>query len=170
MKDFYQLFETGVQDVYAAQKEIIQALPKLAQAAKEPKLKDELRHQVEETQEQINRTEKIAEELDIDLKSNSSNLMHTLLLRGNHFAQGPYPPEVKDAAIIGAVQCIEHQEMAIYGTLKAFASRLKLDLAEKSFDQNLREAFKADKKLSDIAEGTLFTEGVNKKACGQECL
>ena len=59
--------------------------------------------------------------------------------------------------------------MSVYGTLKAYACMLKLDFAKKELEKTLDEEADADKTLSKIAEGSLFTKGVNKKACGDDC-
>jgi ferritin-like metal-binding protein YciE len=168
MKDFHHLFVAGLQDIYSAEKQIIKALPDLAQAAKEPKLKEALRHHLEETKKQAVRLEKIAEELEIDLKGAQDPIMHALIQKAHKCATTDCPHEVRDAAIIAAAQCIEHHEMAVYGTLKAFACMLNFEFAEKKFDESLEEESKADEKLSEIAEGTLFSKGVNKKACDKE--
>jgi|GEM_PF-4024820 ferritin-like metal-binding protein YciE len=44
MKDFYHLFVTGIKLMYSAETQIVKAFPDLIKAAKEPKLKEALRH------------------------------------------------------------------------------------------------------------------------------
>ena len=70
-----------------------------------------------------------------------------------------------DAGIIGAAQKVEHYEIASYGTLRSFAEHLDFDdeiinLIQDSLD----EEGAADKKLTKIAEGSFFSEGVNQEA------
>jgi ferritin-like metal-binding protein YciE len=71
---------------------------------------------------------------------------------------------VKDAALIGAAQRIEHYEMAAYGTALAFAEQLGLDEAVDLLQESLDEEMEADEKLSSLAEGGVFTAGVNRDA------
>ena len=170
MKDFYQLFESGIQEMYASENEIVDALPDLIKAAHEPKLKEALRHHLEETKNQVSRLEEISEELKIDLKKTAPcDVMHSLLQKGSKCAKLSCPNEVKDAAIIAAAQCVEHYEMAVYGTLKEFACMLKFNSAEKSLNETLQEEGNADKKLTEVAKGSLFAKGINKKACDETC-
>jgi len=163
MKELYNLFEAGVQEMYASEKEIVKALPGLIQIANEPKLKEALSHHLEETKEQMVRLEKIAEDLNINLTSNPSTIIHAILQKGQTCTPASCPSEVRDAAIIATAQCVEHHEMAVYGTLKAFACILELDAVEKQLEETLEEEKKADKKLSKIAKD------INKKACDEKC-
>ena len=63
---------------------------------------------------------------------------------------------VNDAAIIAAGQKIEHYEMATYGTLREWATRLGLEKAVQLLQQTLDEEGKADKLLTRIASGLEF--------------
>lgn len=143
---------------------MLKTIPDFIDASKEPKLKEAFREHLEETKTQAIRLEEIADELDIDLSIKKSAVMHALVLEGSKWAKADCSHDVKDAAIIAATQCIEHYEVSVYGTLKAYACMLKLEAAEKLLDQSLLEKMNANKTLGKIAEGTIFTKGVNKKA------
>jgi ferritin-like metal-binding protein YciE len=67
--------------------------------------------------------------------------------------------DVRDAALIGAAQRVEHYEMAGYGCARAFAEQLGNDEAAKLLQQTLEEESAADKKLTKIA-----TQKVNQAA------
>jgi ferritin-like metal-binding protein YciE len=56
-----------------------------------------------------------------------------------------------DAAIIGALQRVEHYEIAVYGTLASFARQLDLGEAAELLEEILAEEKEADATLSDIA-------------------
>ena len=79
-----------------------------------------------------------------------------------------FPHEVRDAALIISGQRVEHYEIAVYGGLKSFAKHLKLNDIYKILEESSKEEGHADKKLNQIAEGTLFTTGVNAKALKRE--
>ena len=63
-----------------------------------------------------------------------------------------YSEPVKDAAIIGAAQRVEHYEMAGYGTAKAFAELLGENDHVSLLEQTLEEEKQADEKLTQLAE------------------
>jgi ferritin-like metal-binding protein YciE len=63
-----------------------------------------------------------------------------------------YTDEVKDAAIIGAAQRVEHYEMAGYGTVRAIAELLGESEDVSLLEQTLEEEKQADQKLTELAE------------------
>jgi ferritin-like metal-binding protein YciE len=129
-----------------------------------PKLKEVFHEHHKETKQQIKRLEAIAEELGMTLSPHKCDAIHGILVEGKKLLKEKYLPEVRDAALIVSAQRVEHYEMAVYGVLKSFAKHLKLDHVVKILQESSKEEGHADKKLNEIAEGTLFTTGVNAKA------
>jgi ferritin-like metal-binding protein YciE len=168
MKDFHDLFINQLNDMYAAELEIEKALPEMAKMAHLPKLKEAFHNHHKETKHQIQRLEKIAEELGLTLAHETCDAIHGILKEGKKLLRGNYPSEVRDAALIVSAQRVEHYEMAVYGVLKSFARHLKLGNVIKLLEESSKEEGYADKKLNEIAEGTLFTMGVNAKALKRE--
>ena len=64
-----------------------------------------------------------------------------------------------DAALVASAQRVEHYEMAMYGTLVAWARTMGHDEAADLLQEILDEEKAADEKLTDIAEG-----GINDAA------
>lgn len=164
MKDFYDLFIHELQDMYSAELQIVKALPEMARAAHHPDLKEAFRNHRDETQKQIERLEKAAEELGVTFKEVESPIMMEMLKEGKKVINSKYASDVKDAALITAAQRVEHYEMACYGILKSFAKQIDRKDIVKLLDESSKEEGNADKKLTEIAEGTLFNKGVNEKA------
>ena len=79
-----------------------------------------------------------------------------------------YSEEVKDAAIIGAAQRVEHYEMAGYGTVRAFAELLGETEHVSLLEQTLEEEKQADEKLTQLAEeiNPKASEGQGRAATG----
>ncbi len=77
--------------------------------------------------------------------------MQGLIKEGGEIIKEDAPPNVKDAALIGAAQRVEHYEMAGYGTARAFAEALGQQNVAKVLDQILREESAANEKLNMIA-------------------
>jgi ferritin-like metal-binding protein YciE len=59
---------------------------------------------------------------------------------------------VRDAALVAAAQCVEHFEIAAYGTARHFARVLGRDEDAALLDQTLQEEGRTDHRLTAIAE------------------
>ncbi|HSX03405.1 MAG TPA: ferritin-like domain-containing protein [Rhabdochlamydiaceae bacterium] len=165
MVDFNTLFENELKDMYSSEQQIVKALPKMINAASSKKLKAALDTHLNETQEQVQRLDEIAKELNLDFSDADCPAMRGILEEGEE-ALDEYNGEVLDAAIIGAAQRVEHYEIAVYGTLITYAKILDLPNVEKLLKKSIAEEKEADSTLSKIAEGTFFSHGVNKRAAG----
>jgi ferritin-like metal-binding protein YciE len=164
MKNVHDLFRHELRAAYNAEIQMEKALPEFVKASHDKDLKEAFRHHHEETKHQIQRLEKIARDVELDLKGVESEPMKVLIREGEKMIKTNYPPEVKDAALISYAQRIEHYEIACYGTLKAFAHHLDFKEAEKLLNETLQEEEHADKKLNALALGGLFSAGINQKA------
>ena len=69
-----------------------------------------------------------------------------------------------DAVIIGALQRVEHYEIAAYGTVCSFADELDLDDVANLLEETLEEEKDADKELTRLAVGGIFRESINAEA------
>jgi ferritin-like metal-binding protein YciE len=63
-----------------------------------------------------------------------------------------YEGHLRDAALIGAAQRVEHYEMAGYGTVSAFAEELGESEHVTLLSKTLEEEKETDEKLSQLAE------------------
>lgn len=164
-QDLNELFIDELADMLSAENQIVEALPKLIKAASLPELKEALTKHLHETENQVERIEKIFSLLDLSANENTCEGMEGLLKEGDELIENKSKSPTLDAAIISAAQKVEHYEIASYGTLRAFAKQLDLDSEIIDLIQDsLDEEGAADKKLTKIAEGTLFKSGVNKNA------
>lgn len=164
MKDFYDLFINELKKAYDGEEQMIDALPIMAKAAQSDKLKAALKDHLAETKNQLKRLNEIAKELQEDLTGHKCIAMQSLVREGEEAIKGKYDKLVIDSAIIAAAQKIEHYEISTYGTLKAFAKYFDLKKVEDLLEETSKEEGKADKLLNTIAEGSLFSSGVNVKA------
>ncbi len=153
------LFVHELRDLYDAEHRILDALPKMADAAHEPKLKRGFTEHREQTLGQVKRLEQIFSELDIDAKRHTCDAMKGLIDEGESLMNADAPAEVKDAALISAAQRVEHYEIAGYGTLRTFARRLGHNHAAELLQQTLDEEGETDKRLTHLA-----TSYVNPRA------
>src|SRR5262245_26249394 len=126
MKNFYDLFNHELRDIHNAEEQLVKLLPEFAKAAHTPKLKEAFEQHYAETQEHVERLERIAKDLNIELRGRECTAMRMFADEAKKTMAADYPPDVMDAALISSAQRIEHYEIALYGTLKAFAKHLGL--------------------------------------------
>ncbi len=78
--------------------------------------------------------------------------MKGLIREGKEVISEDASPAVKDAALIGAAQRVEHYEMAGYGTVRTFAQLMGHDRAAELLQTTLDEEGATDKKLTAAAK------------------
>jgi len=139
-------------DLYDAEQQIIEALPKMAKAADSPELKQAFEQHLRETHNQVNRLERVFEILGKEAKGKSCDAMNGLISEGDDVISAKGDPEVKDAALIAAAQRVEHYEMAGYGTARTFAHYLGQDEVARLLQETLDEEGATDHRLTDLAE------------------
>lgn len=164
MKDFYDLFVKELKHIYSVENQLVETLPKLIKAAHSPKLKEALRNHLKETKDQVKRLDAIAHELGTYIGGAKSAGLAGILKDGEKELKFYLDSASRDAAIIFASQRVEHFEIASYGILKAIAKHLDLDYIGKLLRESSEEEAKANSKLNEIAEGSVFISGVNDKA------
>jgi ferritin-like metal-binding protein YciE len=147
-----ELFIDELKDLYSAEKQIVRSLPKLAKAASSPELQQALQNHLEETKGQVERLEQIAEIVGKKLTGKTCAGMKGVLEEGSEVLEEIEEGTVRDAALIGASQRVEHYEMAGYGTARDFAKLLGLEDVVELLEQTLEEEKAADKKLTDISK------------------
>jgi ferritin-like metal-binding protein YciE len=157
------LFAHEVADLYSAEQQLVSALPKMAQAATNQELREAFEHHLEETRDQVRRLEEVRAEI-ASTESQICKGMQGLIAEGQEIVAAGGDPTVRDAALIGAAQRIEHYEIAAYGTARTLAAELDLGDARDLLDQTLDEESNADKLLTKIATGGMLRSGINQKA------
>lgn len=164
-QDLHDLFVDELTDIYNTENQIIQSLPRLIKLVSLPELKEVFTKQLRETENQLKRLEQIISILNINVSENISEAAQGLLRQAEALTQNKAKSPTLDAGMISSAQKCKHYKMASYGTLRSFAKQLEcdsevIDLLQETLD----EVGAADKKLTKLAEGSLFTGGVNKEA------
>jgi ferritin-like metal-binding protein YciE len=154
-----KLFLEELKDVYNAEKQILRALPKMAKTADSPELQQAFTKHLKETEGQVQRLEKIFQELGQPARGKKCKGMEGLLEEGKEVLEEEGEPAVIDAALIASAQRVEHYEIAAYGCLRTYAQLLGYSQAERLLQQTLEEEEAADKKLTELGES-----GINEAA------
>jgi ferritin-like metal-binding protein YciE len=159
-----ELYTTELRDLYSAETQLLKALPKMVKAASSPKLKKAFEKHLKQTQGHAERLEKIFAELGEKPGGHTCKAMQGLIAEGEEVVKAKGDSAVKDAALIGAAQRVEHYEIAGYGTTRTFATHLGKKNHVKLLQKTLDEEGQTDKDLTALAEGNKLTEGINEDA------
>jgi ferritin-like metal-binding protein YciE len=149
------LFEEELKDIYDAEKRLVKAIPKMAKAASSAELRQALEEHLEVTKGQVQRLEQVFELLGVPAKTKPCAGMKGLIEEGEEVMDEDATETLKDAALIGAAQRVEHYEMAAYGTARTLAERLGNEEAAELLEETLNEEKEADEKLTEIAQQLL---------------
>lgn len=147
-----KLYIEELKDIYSAEKQTLQALPRMAKKATNPELKAGFEAHARQTEEQIKRLDRIFEALGKSSRGKKCKGMEGLIEEGKEVMQEEMDDETRDAALIAAAQKVEHYEIASYGTVRTYAELLGEKEAVKLLQQTLDEEGMTDKKLTQIAE------------------
>jgi ferritin-like metal-binding protein YciE len=153
------LYVDQLRDLYDAEQQIAQAMPKMIQASSSPDLKQTFRKHLDETKFQVERLDLIFKKLGEAPKGRRCRGIAGIIEEGDELMQEGSAPDVADAALIASAQRVEHYEIAAYGCARTFAERLDDDYASDLLQKTLDEEEAADQSLTDLAES-----GINQSA------
>ena len=163
---------TSIEDVYAeqlgslrsAEQQLVEALPKLAEAASDKKLKQALEQHAAETEVHLERLDEVIAAWASSVPEKTCTAIQGLIGEGEEVIGAAGPSAVKDVALIAVAQCVEHYEIAVYGTARALADQLDQRDARELLSQSLDEESRADELLTKLATGGLIVSGINERA------
>ena len=159
----------GLQDIYHAEQQVLEAMPRIVRAATNLDLKDELESHRQQTERQIRRLEQAFMLLGVAAKRRKSEGMAGALEEAELTMELDADPSLMDVALIGAAQKIEHYEIAAYGCICTYAEMLGYDQVHELLGQNLDEEETTDQKLTALAESVIGREA-DALAIGDERL
>lgn len=156
------LYISELKDIYSAEKQIVDALPKMANAATHVGLKAAFNQHLEETRTHVQRIEHIFQGLDASPRGKRCEGVEGLLKEGEEFIKNKdIDDDARDAALIAAAQRVEHYEIATYGTVRTYAQMLGDDQAARVLQQTLNEEGDADRHLTELAVNAINLEAVS---------
>jgi ferritin-like metal-binding protein YciE len=149
LKDLY-FDELG--DLYDAETQMIRTLPRLAEAARAPELREALKKHCHESRLHLERLELIFTHWGEPRRTKPCAGLAGIVQEADARLNQEATDDARDAAIIGVAQRIEHYEIAAYGCARTYARRLnRLDEA-RLLQETLDDEGRTDHRLSEIAE------------------
>jgi len=158
-KDMNDLFLETLKDIYYAEKQILQALPKMAKAAQSQELRQAFEKHRDQTEDQIERLDQVFEMIGKAARGKTCEAIVGMIDEGKEIMEEFGGTQPLDAGLIAGAQAIEHYEISRYGTLKSWAQQMGLNDAAK-----LLEATLAEEKATDELLTKLSVSKINRKA------
>ncbi|MFC4097280.1 YciE/YciF ferroxidase family protein [Euzebyella saccharophila] len=155
MKNLEQLFIHQLKDLFSAESQLVDALPKMAKKATDSKLRKAFEDHLEETKVQKKRIEEICKEFNVSPSGEKCKAMEGLIKEAEHFMEEVQDENVMDAGLIAEAQRVEYYEISGYGTAVRYAKELGHKEVAKKLQETLDEEYAADNKLDKLAETRL---------------
>lgn len=157
MSQLKELLIQEMQDLLHAENQLIAALPKMAQAAKSPKLREAFEQHLEQTRNHAERLHQGFELLGEDAEPKTCRGMQGLIEEGQEVIQKNEGADelTSDLAIVAAAQKVEHYEIAGYGTARTLAMQLEERELARLLSHTLGEEERADFLLTEICKPLL---------------
>ena len=154
-KTLADAFYETLKDVYYAEKQSVRALKKSAKAAENDELRQAFTAHAEESAHQVERLGQVFEIIGKPARSKTCEAMQGITSEMEEDLEDFGDSPAADAVLIGCAQAIEHYEIARYGLLKSWATKLGHGDAAALFDATLQEEKKADELLTQLADASI---------------
>jgi Mn-containing catalase len=157
MDQLRDLLVEGLQDILHAETQLIEALPKMAEAANNPKLKEAFEKHLQQTQGHVERLQSAFELLGEKVQPKPCKGMQGLIAEGQETIEDNKELEelASDLALIAAAQKVEHYEISAYGTARSLAREIGEREIAKLLSYTLGEEESADYLLSELSKPIL---------------
>ena len=157
MPQVRELLIEELQDLLNAENQLLRALPKMAGAAHNQKLREAFEKHLTQTKGQVERLKTIFGMLGLEPETKPCKAMAGLIEEGEEtIEEGSQKEELAaDLALIASAQKAEHYEISAYGTVRALARQIgEYDVAT-LLSHSLGEEESTDHLLTEIAKPIL---------------
>jgi ferritin-like metal-binding protein YciE len=155
IKTMDDLFIHQLQDMYYAEKQLVKALPKMAEKTTDPQLKQGFLSHLDETNVHVKRLEQVFQMHGAEIRTVTCPAIDGIIKEANEVAGEIVDKSVLDAALINAAQAAEHYEITRYGSLIAWAKQLGRNDCASVLQKTLDEEKATDRKLTALAESKI---------------
>jgi ferritin-like metal-binding protein YciE len=162
LESLKDLYREQLKDLHSAETQLLDALPKMADAASAPDLKRAFSEHLRQTQEHVRRLERIFDQLGERPTGHTCQGMKGLIREGEEMLAMKGDPAVLDAGLIAAAQRVEHYEIAGYGTVRTYAELLGHDEQMTLLERTLDEEEQTDELLTRLAESHVNEEAFSR--------
>ncbi|MCF7701723.1 YciE/YciF ferroxidase family protein [Loktanella sp. M215] len=154
-KTLEDLFLDTLKDIYYAERKILKALPKMKRAATDENLAQAFEKHHGETEEQIERLQKVFEIMGKPARGKTCDAIEGIISEAEDVMDEFKGSPALDAGLISSAQAVEHYEITRYGTLHRWATELGMKDVAKLLDETLQQEWKTDADLTKLADKTV---------------
>lgn len=152
LNSLQDLLVSELQDLLGAERQLLQAFPKLLKRITHPELRKCVEQHFQDSKKQETRLEKCFQKLGVPVVAGRSHGIIGMISAWSEFESTEAQPDVLDAAIISMIQHMEHYEIAGYGCARAFAEVLDEAGVAELLQETLEEEEECDRRLTRLAE------------------
>lgn len=163
---FQELFFEQLNDLYSAEEQIAAILPEIIDVTSSGELREAFSYYLQEVNRHIEYLDKIFADLQVKRYGPKCKAIEGMIEEGQTVMKHGGNSAVKDAALIAILQRLQHYKIAVYGTARTFSRHLNCDKVVDlhNLQRALNEEGEIDKRLTKLAEGGIFTTGINEEA------
>ena len=158
-----ELYLADLSTLYDAESQMLRAIPRYIELARAPQLREALEKHWLESRLHLDRLELIFTHRGERMVPRVCVGLKGIVQEADDLVNQPQTRNARDAAIIGAIQRLEHYEIASYGCVRMHARRLNRPDEARLLQETLDEESRADRLLTEIAESHLSDDARSER-------
>lgn len=151
IEDLRTLYIEDLKKALDMEQKITKALPEMIDKSTDLELRKAFEDHLRQTQGHVAKVEGLIRNVTGDVSTVTSKVINGLITEAEDSIKDATVVGVRDVTLIASAQQVEHQEIAVYGTLRNWANLLGLSNDAQVLDSILADEKNADKLLSSIS-------------------
>jgi ferritin-like metal-binding protein YciE len=152
IEDLRTLYVSNLKKALDMEQKITKALPDLIENSSDAELANAFSTHLQETEGHVAKVEGLLQELIGETSTETCKVIGGLTTEASDTIKDVTDPAVRDIALIGAAQQVEHHEIAVYGTLRTWAELIGLDDHANVLESIETDEINADELLTSLSE------------------
>lgn len=168
IKSPQDLLTQEIKEIHSAERQLSRAIPKLAKAASSEKLREMLQLRREQGGALIEAIDEALEEMEVTKARVKNAAIEGLIEDAHQHVEEINDEKMLDAALIGAVQKVEHYCIAAWGTARSMGQLFGQQKVVEAMERALEEGKKFDEDMTQLAESEVNPAMLNAGAEDEE--
>jgi len=156
LKSPQDLLTQEIKEIHSAERQLSRAIPKLAKAVSSEKLREMLQRRKEQGAILIESLDEALEEMEVSKARVKNVAMEGLIEDATQHVDEINDEKMLDAALIGAVQKVEHYCIAAWGTARAMGELFGQPKVVEAMQTAIDEGKRYDEEMTQLAESEIY--------------
>lgn len=152
IEDLRTLYVSNLKKALDMEQKITKALPLMIEKSSDSDLTTAFRNHLEETKSHVTKVQGLLQRNTGDTGTETCKVIDGLTTEASDTMKDVTDPSIRNIALIGGAQQVEHHEIAVYGTLRRWAEILGLTEDTAVIKTIEKEEGNADRLLTQISE------------------